>query len=115
LLDYRFIAFAQKIPTEYKVDILKTKKLMRDMVKDIVPKEILVLQKRGFTPPFQEYVLSMKGIRSILKKVVNSTVLPDQIKQKISFELSQDNFMNKSVVINTYLYYLWYRRWIKNI
>ena len=32
-LDYRFIEFSMKIPTEWKVDIVKTKKFLRKMVK----------------------------------------------------------------------------------
>jgi len=40
-LDYRFIELARKIPVEYKVDIKKTKKIMRDIITGIVPNVIV--------------------------------------------------------------------------
>ena len=50
-LDHRFIEFAQKIPVEWKVDLFKTKKLMREIIKGIVPEEIVRRGKQGFSPP----------------------------------------------------------------
>ena len=45
-LDYRFIEFSQKIPTEWKVDFFKTKKFMRKLSEGLVPDEILGRPKK---------------------------------------------------------------------
>ena len=62
-LDYRFIEYAQKIPPSLKVSYRKNKILMREIIKDIVPKEIVERNKMGFTPPIDEWLY-----RSISKK-----------------------------------------------
>jgi asparagine synthase (glutamine-hydrolysing) len=55
-LDYRFVEFAQKIPSEWKVNATKTKIIMRDIIKDIVPSEIIDRNKQGFEPPLDKWI-----------------------------------------------------------
>jgi asparagine synthase (glutamine-hydrolysing) len=45
-LDYRFLEYSFRIPTRYKVNSLKTKKILREIVKGIVPKQVLNLRKK---------------------------------------------------------------------
>jgi asparagine synthase (glutamine-hydrolysing) len=40
-LDYRFVEFARKIPSKWKTNARKTKILMREIIRDIVPKSIV--------------------------------------------------------------------------
>ena len=55
-LDYRFIEYAQRIPVKDKVGIFSNKILMREIIKDIVPNEILNRDKMGFTPPIKTWL-----------------------------------------------------------
>lgn len=55
-LDYRFINYAQKIPRKLKVNTSDNKILMRKIIKDIVPAEILTRSKMGFTPPIHTWL-----------------------------------------------------------
>ena len=55
-LDYRFIEFAEKIPPDLKVTFSNNKILMRELIKEIVPKEILYRSKMGFTPPINKWL-----------------------------------------------------------
>ena len=48
-LDYRFVAYAQKIPPTLKVNWQQNKILMREIIKDIIPQQILQRGKMGFT------------------------------------------------------------------
>jgi len=62
-LDYRFLEFSNKIPTSYKVDFFRTKKIMREIIKNRVPKEILFRGKMGFNPPILDWLYSdYKGL-----------------------------------------------------
>ena len=56
-LDYRFVEFSQRIPTELKVDLFKSKKLLKELTKGIVPDEIRHRSKKGFVPPLQDWIL----------------------------------------------------------
>ena len=40
-LDYRFVEFAQRIPTKWKQSLFSTKIIMRDIIQGILPKEII--------------------------------------------------------------------------
>jgi len=55
-LDYRFLEFSNRIPTDYKVDMLRTKKIMREIISDRVPKKILNRGKQGFMPPIIDWL-----------------------------------------------------------
>jgi asparagine synthase (glutamine-hydrolysing) len=55
-LDHRFVEFARKIPVEWKVDFRRTKILMREIIRGIVPEEIVRRGKQGFEPPVKEWI-----------------------------------------------------------
>ncbi|MBN2095563.1 MAG: asparagine synthase (glutamine-hydrolyzing) [Candidatus Aenigmarchaeota archaeon] len=55
-LDYRFLEYGNRIPTSMKVDFRKTKKLMREIIKDRVPKKIVNRGKQGFMPPILDWL-----------------------------------------------------------
>jgi asparagine synthase (glutamine-hydrolysing) len=59
-LDYRFIEFSQCIPTEWKVDFFRSKKLLKQMIKDVIPDEIVHRGKKGFTPPLKQWITDQK-------------------------------------------------------
>ena len=59
-MDYRFVELSQKIPVGSKVDLFHSKKLMRKMVKNLIPHEIVNRGKRGFVLPLQKWILDPK-------------------------------------------------------
>lgn len=61
-LDFRFVELARRIPVKWKVTTSKTKILMRDIIKDIVPDKILSRPKQGFEPPIADWILGEKYI-----------------------------------------------------
>lgn len=114
-LDYRFIEFAQRIPTSYKIDLFTTKKLMREIIKDIVPKEIFNRKdKRGFTPPLEHWILSNK-----YKPVLSKGLKIIECIDKELFDYYNDHvFKGDSKVysfdkIRLFLFTKWYERWVK--
>ena len=56
-LDVRWIDWSRKVPTKWKVSWNHTKILMREIIKDIVPKAILTRWKKGFQPPIDKWIL----------------------------------------------------------
>jgi asparagine synthase (glutamine-hydrolysing) len=113
-LDYRFAEFSQKIPTEWKVDFFKTKKLMREIVKDILPEEILNRGKGGFEPPLDKWILKEK-YKYVLDKGIN-------ILEELNFNdlaefyknevFKKDNKLYNIYKIRLFLFTKWWERWI---
>ena len=124
-LDYRFAEFSQKIPNEFKVDFFKTKKLMREIIKDILPNEIVNRGKGGFEPPLDKWILSEK-YNGILKNGI--AILEDiGLEQLVKFYKTKIFISNKKFVkpkvkennklytiykIRLFLFAKWWDRWV---
>ena len=97
-LDHRFIEFAQKIPSEWKVDLFKTKKLMREIIKGIVPEEIVRRSKQGFEPPLKEWIKNKKYTIRIEEAIENITKTDNDmavfLKDKV---LKEQNILTRNI------------------
>lgn len=113
-LDYRFIEFSQKIPTKWKVDLFRTKKLMREITKNILPNEIVYRGKRGFVAPLQKWILDKK-YEPFLKH--SSKILKDLSPELYHFfiekVLKENNKLYGLYKIRLFLFGKWVERWIK--
>lgn len=69
-LDYRFVEYARKIPTKWKVNQRKNKILMRDIIRGIVPDTIVNRGKQGFEPPIKEWILSEEYLKEMKDSVI---------------------------------------------
>ncbi|MBW9221129.1 asparagine synthase (glutamine-hydrolyzing) [Methanothermococcus sp. SCGC AD-155-M21] len=115
-LDYRFAEFGQKIPTEWKVDLFKTKKLMREIIKDILPDKIVNRGKQGFTPPLEDWILKEKYLKEIFEKVeilkeINDEYLYKFYKEKV-FKYKNEK-MYRIYLIRLFLFIKWWERWME--
>ena len=119
-LDYRFAEFSQKIPTKWKVDLFKTKKLMREIIKDILPNEIVNRGKQGFTPPLTDWILKRNYLNEIIEKAEVLKEVDNELYRYISTKITnkkynknnQDN-LNISLLIRLFLFIKWWEKWIK--
>jgi asparagine synthase (glutamine-hydrolysing) len=55
-LDHKFVEHIVRLPSRFKVRGLTTKAVLREAVKDIVPKEILTRSKMGFPVPMGKWL-----------------------------------------------------------
>ncbi|MFU8652421.1 asparagine synthase (glutamine-hydrolyzing) [Methanotorris formicicus] len=113
-LDYRFAEFSQKIPNEWKVDFFKTKKLMREIVKDILPEEILNRGKGGFEPPLDKWILKRK-YKNILDdgiRILEELNFKDLVEFYKNDALVGNNKLHNIYKIRLFLFTKWWERWI---
>jgi asparagine synthase (glutamine-hydrolysing) len=52
-LDYRMVEFAARLPTKYKIHKKEGKFILKEMMKDILPDNIIHREKRGFPTPLK--------------------------------------------------------------
>lgn len=115
-LDYRFVEYAQKIPVQYKVGFVKNKILMREMIKDIVPLEILNRDKMGFTPPIKRWLYNSI---SPLEFSTYSGYLKELNEPLYSFYQNlqvpgQSSYMKDFYMIKLSIFGKWFSTWILN-
>ncbi len=112
-LDYRFIEFSQRIPTKWKVNLRKTKILMREIIKGIVPNEIVNRGKQGFEPPLDKWILKNKYSK-ILEKGLE--ILKGLNKNLYEFYknivLKENSRLYTTYKIRLFLFVKWWERWI---
>ncbi|MBW9223468.1 asparagine synthase (glutamine-hydrolyzing) [Methanothermococcus sp. SCGC AD-155-E23] len=114
-LDYRFAEFSQRIPREWKVDLFKTKKLMREIIKDILPEKIVKRGKQGFTPPLEEWILKERYLKEIFEKVEILKEIDEYLyrfyREKV-FKHKKER-MYRIYLIRLFLFIRWWERWIE--
>jgi len=112
-LDYRFVELAQNIPTKWKISSRKTKKIMRDIIKDLVPKEICNRGKQGFDPPLEKWIMKDKYQKKIRKSVeLIKELAPDAYEFYIQKVFKENNKLYTNYKIRLFLFANWWEMWI---
>lgn len=113
-LDYRFIDFSQRIPNHLKVNFFRSKILMRDIIKDDIPKEILFRKKMGFTPPIHNWLQSKLSLDKINKNLeLLEAINPELFSfYKMKVIGKPYNYTINSYLIKLLLFGDWFDKWI---
>ena len=72
LLDHTVLEFAARLPSNYKVRGLETKRVLKRAFQGVVPQEILDRKKTGFPVPYERW------LRNELRSFVRETVCSDR-------------------------------------
>jgi asparagine synthase (glutamine-hydrolysing) len=67
-LDHRLVEFAATLPADRKLSGFSTKRILREAVRDVLPREILDRPKMGFPVPFASWIRGSWGdvVRDVL-------------------------------------------------
>ncbi len=113
-LDKRFLTFAQTIPTAYKLSIFQTKKLMRAIIADLLPREIVQRGKQGFLPPIGEWIRQPQYRDALQRGKALITQYAPQLSWFYDTCLQQSsNTLNTTYIIKLFLFALWHEKWRK--
>lgn len=114
-LDYRFVEFARRIPTKWKVSTSRTKILMRDIIRGIVPDTIVNRGKQGFEPPIDKWIISYMGeIVSWLESLYERHIISEEWYHFYKHTVLKENNQVFNVFkIKLFLLIKWKDRWIQ--
>jgi asparagine synthase (glutamine-hydrolysing) len=108
-LDYRFMEFASRIPVKWKLSPGRTKILMRELVRGLIPDAIIDREKHGFAGPLGSWVGRNKDeLRGAVDELFAAGVLDEPWR---AFFLERV-FTNPHPIYREYmkrLFFLW--RW----
>ena len=75
MLDHKLIEFVGTLPTEMKISSLGSKLILRESLKDLLPKKTLERPKQGFEVPLRRWLKhDLKGCVEDLLLQSNTTV-----------------------------------------
>lgn len=117
LLDHRIVEFAAQIPLEYKLSSDGTgKKILKDIVNDIVPKDLLDRPKAGFSLPIYNWLKS--DLSFLLEDYLNKTEIERSGLFNSDFVLKRvEEFKNGKLHYTPFIwkilmFQMWYSKWI---
>jgi len=91
-LDHRLIEFAATLPREYKISpLLKTKRILKDAYKEVLPFYILDRRKAGFGMPLRSLLAQQKVLDKLLSLEFFASIPGfdiDNIKQVIANQIN---------------------------
>lgn len=116
MLDHRIVEFAAQLPDEYKYKDGVKKRILRDIVHDYIPTELLDRPKMGFAIPIA------KWLSNELRDHVESYLNQEKINEQGLFNWEyiatiKDAFFNGRKEYDTKIWYIlmfqmWYERWM---
>lgn len=75
-LDHRIIEYAAQLPDEFKYHNGTKKRILRDIVHDYIPKEMMDRPKMGFAIPIADWL--SKDLRDLVESFLNKEVIEEQ-------------------------------------
>jgi len=83
LLDYRVVEFGLSLPDDFKVKSGKSKRILRDLLYELVPQNLVNRPKMGFGIPQDEW------LRGALSRTVSDTLLSETAFINSYFEIQR--------------------------
>jgi asparagine synthase (glutamine-hydrolysing) len=116
LVDHRIVEFAAQLPVDFKRDARGGKKILKDIVHQYVPKEMLERPKSGFSLPIYSW---LKGdLAYLIEEYLNKEALERSGCWNVPFCLAQVNQFKKGTLhYSPFIWYLlmfqmWFKRWM---
>ena len=114
LLDHKLFEFAAQLPFDYKYSG-KLKRILKDIVHDIVPKELMDRPKMGFDLPLYEW------LKTDLSYLIEDYLSPEKISKYEIFNSDEvqillkrfrtNKLSYKTIIWRMIVLQMWYERW----
>lgn len=116
LLDHRIIEFAATLPYEYKYDGITTKKILKDIVHDYIPKELMNRPKTGFSIPVRNWLNGELNVflrNELLSNELGHDIFDRKFLNNLLDSYFLGKFYNSELIWRIVQFQLWYNRWMK--
>lgn len=117
LLDHRLVNFVNSLPSDYKIKGSDTKYILKQLMKDKLPKNILSRKKKGFGMPVADW------LSQDLKPLVLDLLSEERIRKQGLFnheyikKLLNDHFThkkdNRKQLWTLLVFQMWHEKWLK--
>jgi len=118
-LDHRIVELAWKIPSNLKLKlIIKDKKILRESVKNLIPKQTRKRKKRHFFVPinnwFKDELSSLKKELLDKKYIYKQKIFNHTYIKKISKEFNKSKLFYSRQLWSLIVFQIWYKQYIEN-
>jgi len=118
ILDYRLVKFAFRIPTKYKIRENTTKYIIKQIIKDAVPRDVLQGKRYWFTPVAKWMRMEFKDVAEqyLSEKALKKTGYfdPKYVQNMFRRHLKQIEY-NRSMIWKILTFQAWYNIYIDDV
>jgi asparagine synthase (glutamine-hydrolysing) len=117
LLDHRLIEYAATLPLEYKIQGNSGKRILKDIVYDYIPKQIMDRPKAGFSVPIDYWLKN--ELSYLIDENLNEKALSISGLFNVPFVLEivksykNDSLHYKTLIWKLIVFQMWYFKWLK--
>jgi len=116
LLDQRISEFAAQLPLSYKYDRGVKKRIIKDVVHQYVPKELMDKPKRGFSIPITSWL--KKELKDFLLESLSEQNMLEigfdpKAVNKVKKQFLQNDYYSQDFIWKLLQYRNWYCQWMK--
>ena len=90
-LDFRVVEFANSLPAWYKIKNFKTKYILKEIVRDYLPSDIINRKKSGFGVPLGDWFRESTGMGRYLRDLCEDADLARYVKKKRMKEIIKEH------------------------
>jgi asparagine synthase (glutamine-hydrolysing) len=117
LLDHRILEFAAQLPLEFKYDGVTTKRILKDITHEYIPKTMMDRPKTGFSIPISKWLkedLSYLVEENLSEKALAISGLFDEKYLSKQVEMYKEgNFHYTPFIWKLLMFQMWYAKWMK--
>lgn len=117
-LDVNVVNFVNSLPLDFKLNGFKTKYILKKLMQDKLPNEIINRKKKGFGMPIAEW------FNNDLKPLLTDMLSPEKIKKEGLFnyqyieKILKDHFScrvdNRKLIWTLLIFQMWREKWLNN-
>jgi len=117
LLDHRIVEFAAQLPIDYKFDGRTGKRILKDIVHEYIPKELMNHPKAGFSLPIYSWLNG--DLSFLIDEYLNEKAITESGLFNVSFVIQQVKLFKvnklhyKPLIWKILMFQMWYSRWMK--
>lgn len=118
LVDHRLLEFAAQLPFNYKYDGISTKKILKDIVHEYVPSDMMNRPKTGFTLPISSWLRG--DLSYLIDEYLKESELSESGLFNTNFLLNQINLFKSDklhyspFIWKLLMFQMWYSKWMKS-
>lgn len=109
-LDHELLEWSASLPDKFRISQGTNKYLLRSVLSDYLPNQLINIQKRGFTIPIEKWIYDF----GIVKQMLNSSEFFDEYGLSLSYAkilYSNKNYANGQLLWAIVVLYLWDKKW----
>lgn len=116
ILDHRILEFAAQLPIHYKYDGITTKRILKDITHEYIPKEMMDRPKTGFSLPISKWLredLNYLTEEYLSEKALASSGLFDEkyLVQQVAL-FKENKFHYTTFIWKLLMFQMWYKKWM---